>query len=158
MSEFRFDGQALPEIDASGMAPIFNAGKHDVTITESKVDVKSNTDVQIELKYANADGQIRQWITWVSADNDRQKWGRERFAKILNSLGMDSSVTPPIETIRGIPLTINVKNKTYLCKKDKINKTIDEVNYTMPIKSTELKAADSQAPDAGKPLDDEIPF
>ena len=72
MSEFRFDGQALPEIDASGMAPIFNAGRHDVTITESKVNVKSNTDVQIELKYANKDGQIRQWITWVSDNPDFQ--------------------------------------------------------------------------------------
>ena len=154
MSEFRFDGQALPEIDASGMAPIFNAGRHDVTITESKVNVKSNTDVQIELKYANADGQIRQWITWVSDTPDYQKGGRERFAKILNSLGMDSTVTPPIETIRGVPLTINVVNK--ISKKD--GQARDEVNYTMPIKSTELKAADSQAPDAGKPLDDEIPF
>ncbi len=158
MSEFRFDGQALPEIDASrfdfGMAPIFNAGRHDVTITESKVNVKSNTDVQIELKYANKDGQIRQWITWVSDNPDFQKWGRERFAKILSSLGMDSTVTPPIETIRGIPLTINVVNK--ISKKD--GQARDEVNYTMPLKSTALKAADSQAPAAGKPLDDEIPF
>lgn len=154
MSEFRFDGQALPPIEASGMAPIFKAGRHDVTITESKVNVKSNTDVQIELKYANDDGQIRQWITWVSDTPDYQKWGREKFAKILNSLGMDSTVTPPIETIRGIPLTINVINK--ISKKD--GQARDEVNYTMPIKSTALKAADSQAPEAGKPLDDEIPF
>ena len=125
MSEFRFDGQALPEIDASGMAPIFNAGRHDVTITESKVNVKSNTDVQIELKYANKDGQIRQWITWVSDNPDFQKWGRERFAKILSSLGMDSTVTPPIETIRGIPLTINVVNK--ISKKDGLLKYLDKL-------------------------------
>jgi hypothetical protein len=154
MSDFRFDGQALPEIEASGMAPIFNAGRHDVTITESKVNVHSNTDVQIELKYANDNGQIRQWITWVSETEEHQKWGRERFAKILHSLGMDSTVTPPIETIRGIPLTINVVNK--VSKKD--GKARDEVNYTIPIKSTTLKASDSQAPAAGKPLDDEIPF
>ena len=155
MSDFRFDGQALPEIEASGILPIFNAGKYDVTITESKVNVRSATDVQIELKYANDDGQIRQWITCVSETEDHQKWGRERFTKILHSLGMDATVTPPIETIRGIPLTINVVNK--ISKKD--NQARDEVNYTMPIKkSSELKVKDSQAPAEGKPLDDEIPF
>lgn len=135
---------------------ILSPGKHVVKITEATiVSDNEKKQQQLQISYANDDGNIRQWLTVYNPsanekEHDKQlQYGRRNFRILLKKLGHAADNAPHPDWLVGKTIGINVKDNVYN------NKTKTEVQYFFDV---DTEAGDQTSGDKKDDMEDAIPF